>query len=177
MAPPTGCFILLLWHRLEVEMPTDTPEDFEGRALEVRGSAKRRLLRSREALSAGGADEALSCGVRTCVSQQVEPPQKKGIKLLRDRLEVRVLPWLSRGQKGVSADSGGVRKRQALKARNKLMKGSSRFFSVLHFYIRNSYWHLRRVVFVAWYGWYRRGGHFGVLHCQFLLLSVRHVKP
>ena len=38
---------------------TDTPEDFESLALEVHGSVKRRLLRSREALSAGGADEAL----------------------------------------------------------------------------------------------------------------------
>ena len=26
---------------------------------------------------------------------------------------------------------------------------------------------------MAWYGWYRRCGHFGVFHCQFLLLSWR----
>ena len=37
----------------------DTPEDFEGLALEVRGSVKRRLWRSREALSAGGARDRL----------------------------------------------------------------------------------------------------------------------
>ena len=60
-------------------MPTDTPEDYEGLALEVRGSVKRRLSRSREALSPGGADEALSYSVRSCVSQQVEPPQKKAL--------------------------------------------------------------------------------------------------
>ena len=60
-------------------MPTDTPEDFEGLTLEVRGSVKRRLLRSREAPSAGGADEALSYRVRSCVSQQVEPHKKKGL--------------------------------------------------------------------------------------------------
>ena len=40
---PTGRVLSLLWQRLEVGMPTDTPEYFEGLALEVRGSVKRSL--------------------------------------------------------------------------------------------------------------------------------------
>ena len=57
--------------------------------------------------------------------------------------------------------------RQALEALNKPMKGSNRFFRCSLFYLQFV------LVFVAWYSWYRRGGHFGVFHCQFLLLSWR----
>ena len=76
MAPPPDVFFHSFGNDFEVGMPTDTPEDFEGLALEVRGSVKRRLLRSREAPSAGGADEALNCRVRSYVSQLVDLPQK-----------------------------------------------------------------------------------------------------